>query len=140
MSNSDQGDKKAGVPSWQLQAKPTESKETEEPASESPSRESVIEQAKKFLQEDEVRNESTDKKIAFLEGKGLKSEEITELLGVSRNQEASAPPEVSSCPYLYLTAKLLTFIADLTTLSQTTFTTPICFPTSPRHTSNNNLP
>lgn len=96
MSDSDQGEKKAGVPSWQLQSKPTESKETEERALESsPSRDTVIEQAKKFLEEEEVRNASTDKKIAFLEGKGFKSDEIQELLGVTRNQEATAPSQVS---------------------------------------------
>jgi hypothetical protein len=90
------------VPSWQLQSKPTEPKKSEESATESPSRDSVIEQARRFLEEDEVRNASTDKKIAFLEGKGLKSEEITHLLGVSRNQEAEAPPQVSPVPSLCL--------------------------------------
>ena len=98
MSDSDSGTKKPGVPSWQLQSKATESKEAGEPAAKPSSREAVIEQARKFLEEDEVRNASTDKKIAFLEGKGLESDEITELLGVTRNPEASAPPasEVSS--------------------------------------------
>jgi len=95
MSDSDQDEKKPGVPSWQLETKPAESEEPREPAPESPSRDTVIEQAKKFLEEDEVRSASTDKKISFLEGKGLKSEEITELLGVSRNQEATALPQVS---------------------------------------------
>jgi hypothetical protein len=92
MGDSDSSDKKPGVPSWQLQSKLTDTKEAEQAAPESSSRETMIEQAKKFLKEDEVRNASTDKKIAFLEGKGLKSEEITDLLGVTRNSEASAAP------------------------------------------------
>jgi hypothetical protein len=92
MGDSDSSDKKPAVPSWQLQSKLTDTKEAEQAAPKSSSRETMIEQAKKFLKEDEVRNASTDKKIAFLEGKGLKSEEITDLLGVTRNSEASAAP------------------------------------------------
>jgi hypothetical protein len=85
---------KPGVPSWQL--KPKETTPTEGDAessgsqSERPSRETVVGQAKKFLEEDEVCDASTDKKIAFLEGKGLTGAEIQELLGVTRNTEASA--------------------------------------------------
>ncbi|KAG0646368.1 hypothetical protein D0Z07_8115 [Hyphodiscus hymeniophilus] len=90
MSDSGEAGKKPAVPSWQLNSQSTAPKDAE-PAPESPSRETVIEQARKFLDEDEVRKASTDKKIAFLEGKGLNSEEITELLGVSRNPEATAP-------------------------------------------------
>jgi hypothetical protein len=101
MSDSDPSQKKPGVPSWQLSSKDTTPAEADTDAEseagakaetqrESPSRESVIEQAKRFLQEDEVRNASTDKKISFLESKGLTSEEIQTLLGVTRNPEASA--------------------------------------------------
>jgi hypothetical protein len=93
MSDPDQGEKKPGVPSWQLKVKDAAPKEEEKPAPESPIRE-TIQQAKKFLEEDEVRNASTDKKIAFLESKGLRSEEIQDLLGITRNSEASS--EVSS--------------------------------------------
>jgi hypothetical protein len=95
MSDSDQGEKKAGVPSWQLKSKDETAKEEEKSSAESTSRETIIEQAKKFLEEDEVRNASTDKKIAFLESKGLRSEEIQDLLGITMNPEASsevAPP------------------------------------------------
>jgi hypothetical protein len=91
MSDSDSGQKKPGVPSWQLQLKDTSAKEAEKVAPEPPNRETVIEQAKKFLEEDEVKNESTDKKIAFLESKGLQNEEIQDLLGITRNPEATAP-------------------------------------------------
>lgn len=96
MSDSEEG-KKDGVPSWQLKAKvePAEKKKdepnTKDQPTEEPSRATVIEQAKKFLEEDEVRNASTDKKIAFLETKGLRSEEIEVLLGIVRNMEASSP-------------------------------------------------
>ena len=53
------------------------------------SRHTIIEQAKKFLEDQNVRDATTDKKIEFLESKGLNSDEIQQLLGVSRNQEAS---------------------------------------------------
>ena len=98
MSDSDQGEKKAGVPSWQLKSKDETAKEEEKSSAESTSREIIIEQAKKFLEEDEVRNASTDKKIAFLESKGLHSEEIQDLLGITMNPEASSevePPFIS---------------------------------------------
>ena len=84
---------KAGVPSWQRQA-PAEAeskKEDKVELTEEPLRTELIESAKKFLEEDEVRDATTDKKIAFLESKGLKSEEIEQLLGVARNVEASNP-------------------------------------------------
>lgn len=90
MGDSDDTQKKPAVPSWQTELKkatPTEG--DSEP--QSPSRETLIEQAKKFLEEDEVRNESTDKKISFLENKGLTSEEIQGLIGVARHTDASAP-------------------------------------------------
>jgi hypothetical protein len=90
MSDSDHGEKKAAVPSWQLKIEDESAKEEEKPAPESPTRETTIEQAKKFLEEDEVRNASRDKKAAFLESKGLRMEEIQDLLGVTKNPEASS--------------------------------------------------
>ncbi|KAE9375848.1 hypothetical protein N431DRAFT_403859 [Stipitochalara longipes BDJ] len=90
MGDSDPGEKKAGVPSWQLKTKEKSSKEEETPVPESPSRETIIEQAKKFLEEDEVRNASMDKKVAFLESKGLRSEEIQDLLGITKDTEATS--------------------------------------------------
>ncbi len=90
MSDSDHEEKKAAVPSWQIKAEDESAKEEEKPSPESPTRETIIEQAKKFLEEDEVRNASTDKKVAFLESKGLRAEEIRDLLGVIKNPEASS--------------------------------------------------
>lgn len=100
MSDSDGSGKNPGVPSWQVQSKPAETKGTAHavPAPASRERETVVEQAKKFLQEDEVRNASTDKKIAFLAGKGLNNGEIDELLGVTRNEEATAPASETPQP------------------------------------------
>ncbi|KAG4427273.1 hypothetical protein IFR05_017245, partial [Cadophora sp. M221] len=92
MSDSDP-EKKAGIPSWQTKAASESAKPEESlPAQEEQSRETVIAQARKFLEEDEVRDASTDKKIAFLESKGLQNEEIQQLLGITRNTEASNTP------------------------------------------------
>lgn len=92
MSSSD-SKPKAGVPSWQM--KKIEEAETEKSASteastDDASRTKLVENAKKFLEEDEVKDATTDKKISFLESKGLNSKEIEKLLGVSRNVEASS--------------------------------------------------
>ncbi|KAL5328342.1 hypothetical protein ACEPPN_001841 [Leptodophora sp. 'Broadleaf-Isolate-01'] len=101
MSDSDP-EEKAGIPPWQTKAVPESAKPEESvPAQEEQSRETVIAQARKFLEEDEVRDASTDKKIAFLESKGLRNEEIQELLGITRNTEASnvaVTPEPTPAP------------------------------------------
>lgn len=90
MSDSDSSEKKPAAPSWQTELKnstPTEG----DSETQSPNRESLIDQAKKFLEEDEVRNASTDKKISFLESKGLNNEEIQSLIGITRQADASGP-------------------------------------------------
>ncbi|CAD6450351.1 abbcce0b-f291-41bb-823f-5c4faa5ff679-CDS [Sclerotinia trifoliorum] len=89
MSDSDKETEKPGVPAWQLQGDEELSDEPREEVVESPSRTAILEQARKFLEEDEVRNASTDKKIAFLESKGLEGDDIKGLLGVSRDDEAT---------------------------------------------------
>jgi len=123
MSDPDQGEKKPGVPSWQLKSKNESPKAEEKSAPEPPSRETIIEQAKTFLEEDEVRNASTDKKIAFLESKGLQNEEIQGLLGIARNPEASS--EV--CRHLPCRRALLNSLDS----TVTTYTTISSISTSP---------
>ena len=95
MSDSD-AKPKGGLPSWQVKAdtsNPPPTTEQNEPSvsSEAKPRTSVLEDARKFLDKDEVKDASTDKKVSFLESKGLTSEEIHQLLGISRNLEASNP-------------------------------------------------
>lgn len=99
MGESDDINPKAGVPSWQLKSTEASQEGTAKAQDNAPppapSRATIIENARKFLLEDEVRNAPTDKQVAFLEGKGLESHEIQELLGVTRNAEATAStPEV----------------------------------------------
>lgn len=91
MSDSDPSDKKSGVPSWQSDLKettPTEGDTEPKP----PSHETVIEQAKKFLAEDEVRHAPVDKKRSFLESKGLSDDDIQSLMEIERHTEPSPPP------------------------------------------------
>ncbi|KAM3084353.1 hypothetical protein ACMFMG_001541 [Clarireedia jacksonii] len=87
----DSEDKKpsTGIPDWQRKSKDNDVATPPPATQESPSQLSVIEQARQFLEEDEVKDASTDKKIAFLESKGLQKEHIQELLGVTRNEEAT---------------------------------------------------
>ncbi|KAF5869306.1 putative peroxin 14 17 protein [Botrytis fragariae] len=89
MSDSDSETKHPGVPAWQLKGDEEQSSESQATAIEPLSRTAILEQARKFLEEDDVKNASTDKKIAFLESKGLEGDDIQELLGVSRNDEAT---------------------------------------------------
>ncbi|TGO49304.1 hypothetical protein BCON_0214g00200 [Botryotinia convoluta] len=89
MSDSDSETKHPGVPAWQLKGDEEQSSESQATTIEPPSRTATLEQARKFLEEDDVKNASTDKKIAFLESKGLVGDDIQELLGVSRNDEAT---------------------------------------------------
>ncbi|PLN82447.1 hypothetical protein BDW42DRAFT_193063 [Aspergillus taichungensis] len=103
---------KATIPSWQQsqnqspkenqQEAPSESAPAEStPSTDSqtpdqPARSTLLEQASKFLEDESIRDAPTDKKISFLESKGLKGPEIDSLLGVSRNTEATAQPAASS--------------------------------------------
>ena len=96
------------IPEWQ-RSKPTQSKDgtqdtavttdsTERERQQS-SRASILEQAAKFLEADEVRDRSTDRKISFLESKGLTKEETHQLLGLSDSRASTSiaekPPSTS---------------------------------------------
>ncbi|PGH23517.1 hypothetical protein AJ80_02471 [Polytolypa hystricis UAMH7299] len=86
--------KKSSIPSWQLPSGSTTPKpttENEPDKSDQSPEDTLLEQASRFLQEESIRDAPTDKKIAFLESKGLTNENIDKLLGVSRNLDASAP-------------------------------------------------
>ncbi|CEL00620.1 hypothetical protein ASPCAL00218 [Aspergillus calidoustus] len=84
-------DSKPSIPLWQQQtsAAPPASDDKDKDVDKDTARSTLLEQASKFLQDESIRDASTDRKIAFLESKGLTSPEIDSLLGVSRNSEAS---------------------------------------------------
>ena len=140
MSESGPSQKKPAVPSWQAELKNTTPTEGDlQP--QSLSRETLIEQAKKFLEGEEVRNTSTDKKISFLESKGLNSEEIQSLIGVTRHPDASAPaPSTVSleCKHVPSTNISIAFFYPSTT---TTYILSSSFSSSStKHPSSNHLP
>ncbi|KKK15381.1 hypothetical protein ARAM_006705 [Aspergillus rambellii] len=81
------GPKPPSIPQWQQRnstPSPTSDKE------DNTSRAALVAQASKFLEDDSIRDASMDRKISFLESKGLTAPEIEGLLGVSRNPEATS--------------------------------------------------
>jgi hypothetical protein len=101
---------KPAIPEWQRKASstssPADQNTSDKPTGEttatddeqtttSPDRSSLLEQAKTFLSDPEIRDATTDRKITFLESKGLTNDEIDSLLGVSRNEDAPTAPETN---------------------------------------------
>ena len=104
MSGSDKA-AKPPIPPWQRQSDslPSEQSRDAEKGSNGnetqdspPSPSTLLQQAAKFLENDEIQSSSTERKISFLESKGVRNEEIHELLGISRNAEASTEHTVET--------------------------------------------
>ncbi|KOS41120.1 hypothetical protein ACN38_g8015 [Penicillium nordicum] len=91
----DDTSKSASIPSWQTANKTTE--ESPSPTSDnapattaSTSRQALLDQASKFLEDESIRDAPTERKVSFLESKGLSSDDIEQVLGISRNAEPSS--------------------------------------------------
>lgn len=54
------------------------------------SRSELVSQAAEFLKHDDIKDQPNDKKVSFLESKGLTNSEIHSLLGLSRNEESDS--------------------------------------------------
>ena len=97
--------KAKSIPQWQRQgaAKPPE-KSAKEPVKSVheekplPSRASLLEQAAEFLEAKDIRDAPTERKISFLESKGLTNEEVHRLLGVSRHTDHVTEPTAEARP------------------------------------------
>lgn len=94
---SDSSSKRASIPSWQRQsgtAPADQSSSSTSPSSDdapaTTNREDLQAQAAKFLEDESIRDSPTDRKVTFLESKGLNSTEIDQLLGITRNAEATS--------------------------------------------------
>ncbi|KAI4209025.1 MAG: hypothetical protein LQ351_007998 [Letrouitia transgressa] len=84
------------IPSWQCEDAPPQPTSSEEQLSPSTSstdesqsslpRAALIDQATKFLDEDDVKTAPTERKIRFLQIKGLTEHEIHQLLNLSRDE------------------------------------------------------
>ncbi|KAJ5856092.1 peroxin Pex14/17-Penicillium chrysogenum [Penicillium soppii] len=88
--------KPASIPEWQRPNKtanesPSPSSDNA-PATTTTPRQTLLDQASKFLEDESIRDASIDRKVSFLESKGLSSDDIQQVLGVSRNAEASSTP------------------------------------------------
>ncbi|KAE8165967.1 peroxisomal membrane anchor protein conserved region-domain-containing protein [Aspergillus tamarii] len=81
--------KTPSIPQWQ-QPSATNSTSASPPSSDDTSRSELLQQATKFLEDESLHDAPLDRKVSFLESKGLRQEEIDSLLGVSRNSEASS--------------------------------------------------
>jgi hypothetical protein len=90
------------VPEWQ-QAKGSEPTTSSTPL-EGPA---TIEQAKRFLQDEEVRKYPRDKKIEFLKSKGLSGSDIQEIIA-EETDYVTAPAEAESSPKVRFHAVRLT--------------------------------
>ncbi|KAF4202866.1 hypothetical protein CNMCM8927_009456 [Aspergillus lentulus] len=86
--------KSPSIPQWQQPAAAStntdNSTSTPSPSSDDTPRSDLIEQARKFLQDDSIRDAPIDRKVAFLESKGLRNEEIDSLLAISRDADQSS--------------------------------------------------
>ncbi|KAL2828835.1 peroxisomal membrane anchor protein conserved region-domain-containing protein [Aspergillus pseudoustus] len=91
-------DKKSSIPLWQQQnsSTPPSTDDKDKDTGKDTARSTLIEQASKFLEDESIKDATIDRKIAFLETKGLTSPEIDSLLGVSRNLEASSDSHSST--------------------------------------------
>ncbi|KAK4860712.1 hypothetical protein LT330_004443 [Penicillium expansum] len=85
----------SSIPSWQRANKMAE--ESPSPTSDdapattaSTSRQALLDQASKFLEDESIRDAPTERKVSFLESKGLSSDDIEQVLGISRNAETSS--------------------------------------------------
>lgn len=94
------GAKSASIPSWQReQPQQTESSNASHDKgpdqstldSEAPSRAALLEKASKFLDDHEIKDAPAERKVSFLEGKGLKKDEIHESMSASANRVDMAP-------------------------------------------------
>lgn len=85
MAGSD-GDKKAAIPPWQRTSinDVVSSTGTAQEITVPEPDEYTLEAARKWLDDETIRNEPRDRKIAFLKGKGLQNEAIQSLLGYEK--------------------------------------------------------
>ncbi|EEP81575.1 predicted protein [Uncinocarpus reesii 1704] len=88
------------IPSWQLaanrNAEETQASSSVEKQSSPSTDKTLLEQASQFLQDESIKDAPIDKKIAFLESKGLENDDIQKLLGTSRNTDATSSKEDES--------------------------------------------
>lgn len=100
MDGSDNQPKSSTIPLWQHDSQ--EKPKTKQDASD------IVDVARRWLVDDSVRTSTREEKIAFLESKGLASDQIQELLGIAtqKSTEASVSPFIPWPNSLYLLSSL----------------------------------
>ncbi|KIW14050.1 hypothetical protein PV08_06831 [Exophiala spinifera] len=117
------------IPAWQQKSatdaqQPSGSnQETDDSTSSSTSSDlPVVEQARKFLEDDSIRDAPRERKVAFLEQKGLTSDQIEQLLSSDQkgsSLEDSVDPSSSEIKTVHDTTQPTTPHSDTTTASTT---------------------
>lgn len=90
MGGTSEDKKSSSPPSWQQTFEEALPAQDGTVASNSSSRELLIQQAKKFLEKEEIQEAPKEKTIAFLETKELQGDEIENLLAASRVTESTS--------------------------------------------------
>ncbi|KAL9039448.1 MAG: hypothetical protein Q9180_002520, partial [Flavoplaca navasiana] len=107
---------KRSTPDWQHEEAASSSTEDSKRGSETadaaeppPPRASIIEQASRFLKDNEIRDAPRERKIAFLRSKGLTEEEVYRLLEipfdgtkVEMQEQAATPEQAVRFPLIYI--------------------------------------
>ncbi|EEY17542.1 conserved hypothetical protein [Verticillium alfalfae VaMs.102] len=92
MGDSDE-DKSSGIPSWQKRDQSEQPSSESSSAAQDPSSDSSpIEVARRFLQDDEIKDASRERKLEFLKTKGLEEADIEKLLGPADTTTTAATP------------------------------------------------
>lgn len=92
MSDSDDNKSTPGIPAWQrnqrtdAELEPQPEQPLQDAKQDEPASEDNLEVARKFLQDDEIRDAPREAKEAFLKTKGISSEDIEQLLGSSASE------------------------------------------------------
>ncbi|EXJ82638.1 hypothetical protein A1O3_06451 [Capronia epimyces CBS 606.96] len=99
--------KEPSIPEWQL-PRPPRQEESSTPPNDQPSLSQdtsqfspttelpLLEQARRFLEDDSIRNASRERKVAFLQKKGLRAVDIETLLDPEQSSSPSPDPELPS--------------------------------------------
>ncbi|KAM0335227.1 hypothetical protein ACHAQA_000269 [Verticillium albo-atrum] len=86
-------DQNSGIPSWQKRDQPEQSSSPESETAQDSSEDSPLEVARRFLQDDQIKDGTRERKVDFLKTKGLADADIEKLLGAPEVNETAAPAQ-----------------------------------------------
>ncbi|KAK1506125.1 hypothetical protein CTAM01_03460 [Colletotrichum tamarilloi] len=139
MSDSDDSGSTPGIPSWQRGQKKEPELEPETTISQDAkqddvsSREDSLEVARKFLQDDEIKDAPREAKESFLKTKGISPEDIEQLLGSSASEPAQDTTQTEQLPPSSSQVTTASPAPAHTTPSQTPSPSPSPSPSPPQN-------